>query len=295
MSLLHQIEDIAHHYSNGSKQTIAEFILKENGKLNKYSLQEIAGITYSSKPALIRFAKALGYSGWTEFVNVLVEEVAYQEQHYSDIDPNFPFAEDSGNEDIINQMCSLQVESILDTADLLSKAPLDEVAILLERQKRIVVFGATPNCALAELFSRKMLSIGRNVEVPGDTDNGLKANSMRPEDCAIIISYSGSTLERRLPGFYETLKNRGVPIVAITSIGANDLSRCADYVLPVSSREHLFSKIATFSTEMSIMCVLNALFAFYFRRDYENNQKRKEEISRKFETINRYSNEKEQL
>ena len=70
---------------------------------------------------MVRFAKALGFSGWKEFLKAFWEEQSYQEQHYTDIDANYPFDADSSRQDIINQLCSLQVESLLDTADLLGR------------------------------------------------------------------------------------------------------------------------------------------------------------------------------
>ena len=194
MSLIHKIEEVMMEYGGGSRQSIGAFIREKKGSLTKYSLQEIADATYTSKAAVTRFAKALGFSGWREFLKAFWEEQSYQEQHYTDIDANYPFAADSSRQDIINQLCSLQVESLLDTADLLDHAPLKECAELLLRAKRIAMFGLNPNLTLAELFQRKMLSIGRPVELPSMGDKGMLAHSLTAEDCAIIISYSGNSL-----------------------------------------------------------------------------------------------------
>ena len=43
----------------------------------------------------MRFAKAMGFSGWREFARESVSEQHYQETHYSDVDPNLPFQENS--------------------------------------------------------------------------------------------------------------------------------------------------------------------------------------------------------
>ena len=166
MSLIHKVEEITMEYGGGARHSIGTFILEKKSALTRYSLQEIADATYTSKAAVVRFAKALGFSGWKEFLKAFWEEQSYQEQHYTDIDANYPFDADSSRQDIINQLCSLQVESLLDTADLLDGAPLAECAELLLRSRRIAMFGLNPNLTLAELFQRKMLSIGRQVELP---------------------------------------------------------------------------------------------------------------------------------
>ena len=66
-----------------------------------------------------------------------MEEQDHQDAHYTDIDPNFPFTAASSKADIINQIRSLQVESLLDTADLMDGAPLDEIIDLLQTRKRV--------------------------------------------------------------------------------------------------------------------------------------------------------------
>ena len=287
MNLFHRIEETMLRYGSSSRRSIGEFILKEKGNLHKYSLQEIADKTYTSKAAVVRFAQALGYSGWKEFLKAFLEEVSYQEQHYTDIDPNFPFTKESRRQDIVNQLCSLQIESLLDTADLLDTAPLDECAALLVGSQRIAAFGLNPNLTLAQLFKRKMLTIGRQVEVPTVGDAGLLASSLTNQDCAIIISYSGNTETHGPLWVMPILKERKVPIIALTSVGDNILRQEADYTLSISSYERLYSKISTFATENSILFILNVLFSICFAADYDANAARKLETSRTLESSRR--------
>lgn len=291
MNLLHKVEEAMMQYGGSSRRSIGDFILKEKNDLHKYSLQEIADQTYTSKAAVVRFAQALGFSGWKEFVKAFTEEQSYQAQHYSNIDANFPFTKDSRRKDIINQLCSLQVESLLDTADLLNEAPLDECAALLLGSRRVAMFGLNPNFALAELFKRKMLSIGRQVELPSQGDVGLLAHSLDKYDCAVIISYSGNSPATGALSVLPTLKQRNVPIIGITSVGDNLLRQKADYTLSISSYERLYSKISTFDTENSILFILNVLFSICFAADYDANLERKIGTARELESTRRVTNE----
>lgn len=287
MSLIHKVEEITMEYGGGARHSIGTFILEKKSALTRYSLQEIADATYTSKAAVVRFAKALGFSGWKEFLKAFWEEQSYQEQHYTDIDANYPFDADSSRQDIINQLCSLQVESLLDTADLLDGAPLAECAELLLRSRRIAMFGLNPNLTLAELFQRKMLSIGRQVELPSMGDSGLLAHSMTAEDCAVIISYSGNSIHHGPLSVLSALEERGVPVIALTSVGDNLLRQRADYTLSISSYERLYSKISTFATENSILYILNVLFSCCFAADYQANISRKVGTARRLESERR--------
>lgn len=271
MNLIHRVEELSMHYGSGSRKAIGTFILQEQRNLHKYSLQEIAEKTYTSKAAIVRFAKELGFSGWREFLKTFVEEQNYQDTHYTDVDPNFPFGSDSSRSDIINLICSLQVESLLDTADLLDHAPLEEIVTLLKSCKRVAVFGLNPNLSLAEIFKRKMLTIGRQIETPTLGDIGLLASTLTSEDCAVVISYSGNNIAHTTVSILPQLEKKEVPIVALTSEGDNILRRKAKYTLTISSRERLYNKISTFSTETSILYILNVIFSCYFLQDYDRN------------------------
>ena len=74
MNLLHKVEEAMMQYGGSSRRSIGEFILKEKADLHKYSLQEIADKTFTSKAAIVRFAQAVGFSGWKEFVKAFVED-----------------------------------------------------------------------------------------------------------------------------------------------------------------------------------------------------------------------------
>lgn len=287
MSLVHKIEEVMMEYGSGSRHSIGAFILEQKSALANYTLQEVADATYTSKAAVVRFAKALGFSGWKAFLKAFWEEQSYQEQHYTDIDANYPFTAQSSRQDIINQLCSLQIESLLDTADLLDGAPLAECAELLLRSRRIAMFGLNPNLTLAELFQRKMLSIGRQVELPSMGDSGLLAHSLTAEDCAVIISYSGNSIHHGPLSVLPALEERGVPVIALTSVGDNLLRQRADYTLSISSYERLYSKISTFATENSILYILNVLFSCCFAADYQANISRKVGTARRLESERR--------
>lgn len=283
MTLLQRVEELTLAYGNDSKQAIGEFIMHKKSRLRDYTIGEIAAQTYTSKSALVRFAKALGYSGWREFVKEFVSEQHYQENHYSDIDPNFPFSEGNSTADIIRKLSSLEVESILDTADLLEPRTVEKVAALLQKARRIALFGTSPNHLLGELFRRRMLTIGRQVEIPVLGDTGLLASSLTAQDCAIIISYSGNSVRQEPLSVLDALEPNGVPIVAITSSGDNALRRHAKYTFTISSRERLYSKISTFATEKSIQYILDVLFSCYFEQDYQGNLERKINTGKRLE------------
>lgn len=285
MLLFQQIEDLAYTHTD-ARRTIGEFLLSEKSRMKTYSMQEIADKTFTSKSSLVRFAKSLGFSGWKEFMEAFLGETYYEESHYTDVDPNFPIAKGDSVQDILIKLSNLAVEGILDTADQLDLEQLDRAVDHMASANQIAMLGQPPNTYVGYLFQRKMLSIGKNVLVV-ESDQGLLAQSLHKGDCAILISYSGNN-ESRIPiRFIPFLKEREIPIIAITGLGDNLLRSQADCVLSMSSRERLHTKIATFATEESINFILNMLYSVYFSRNYSANLEYKINASKRVEK--RYS------
>lgn len=279
MYLFQQIEEAFMLYDD-SKKKVAEFILQKRSKLTDYSMQEIAKLTYTSKPTLVRFAKALGFAGWKEFMKAYVEETHYQETHFSGVDPNFPFSENDSTKDIITKISDLQIESILDTADSLDIALLDMATDVLLKSNHIALFGISPNTLIGELFRRRMESIGKLVFISSVDESGMLSSSLKPDDCALVISYSGNNEAREPMRFINVMKKNHVPIIGITSGGNNYIRENIECVLTISSRERLYSKISGFSTEVSVLNILNILFSCCFARDYQKNLEYKIKNSR---------------
>ncbi len=271
-----------------ARASVSAFMLEQRTKLQDLSLQQVADATYTSRSTLVRIAKKMGYSGWNELAKKFVDECRYYEDHFSHISPNYPFTKEDGTKEIADKVGHVMIESALDTLDRLDVQELARAAGLLHAAERIALLCISPNSILAELFQRKMMQIGVYVELIQQAEQFFHAQSLRETDCAIVISYSGNNANRAPMRYLPALKERGVPVIAITSAGDNLLRSQADCVLTMSSREKLYSKIATFATEESISLLLNALYACYFALHYEQNLHYKVQASRRIEQ-QRYS------
>ncbi len=282
MLLLQKIENLMMQYSD-TRYAVAKFVLHEKYSLYKYTINDVAAQTYTSKSTVVRFAKLLGYDGWKEFMKDFIEEIKYQEMHQDDVDVNYPFSENDSSTIIIERIKKLQIESIEDTADLLDEAILEKATSYLIEARHIHIFGCNQNMFLGELFRRKMISIGKSVDIVRLDEAGTISHSLGKEDCAIIISYSGNNENINPMLHVRSLIENRVHIIGITSAGDNYLRQKLDCVLTMSTKERLYSKIASYATEESIQFLLNVLFSNYYAKDYRKNNLFKIENSRKLE------------
>ena len=286
MKLIQKIEDYTILYKD-SRSQIAEFLIQNKDEINQYSMNDISKQTFSSKATLVRFAKSLGFSGWKELIKTLIEEIRYEEKHYSAISPNIPFDKNDSFQEIIQNISTVQIESINDTADRIDTAALEEAVGKLISANRIVVLGMSPNNLLAEIFRRKMATIGKIVEVAPLGEIGIITYSLTNKDAAIVISYSGNDVSREPMKFIPDMNSKGVKLIGITSDGYNYMRQEIDTILTISSREGLYKKISNFSTEESILFILNVLYACFFSKEYIKNYTYKLKNSIKLEESRR--------
>ncbi|EOS60182.1 hypothetical protein C815_01749 [Firmicutes bacterium M10-2] len=290
MFLIQKVEELIVTYNDGRK-SIGEFILTNFSTIQNYSIDEIAKKTRTSKASIVRFAKTLGYEGWKDLKRDLIRE---QKVNF-DLDFNYPFQEGDDVQDIAKKLANVQTESIMDTFSHLDLETMMDCTDHILNAKKIIMFGVAPNTSIAQLFQRKMLSIGKVVEIADFREMGMNAKLMNENDFAIIISYSGNNAASEPVNIVSILNRNNVPILAITSGGDNYLRMHTDFVLTLCSRERLYTKIANFASEQSLLYVLNVLFACCFERNYEENDRFKQQSARELEQsrLKNYHKDKE--
>lgn len=264
---------------SNSEEIIAQYILTKKENIEKLSTKDLASATYTSPSTVVRLSKKLGFSGWNEFKEKYLEELQYLHQHFSNIDPNFPFTPNETFMSIASKIGHLASETIEDTLSLLKNEDLKKAVDLLNNAEIINVYGISNSLLMAFDFKHKMLRINRPVEIMSLQDEQLfVASNSSTNHCAILISYSGESEE--VLKIAKILRKNKTAIIAITSIGENTLNNFSDCTLSITTREKLYSKIATYSTNNSIHLILDILYSCLFKINYKQNLQYKTDISK---------------
>lgn len=259
----------------GSRKSIAEFLLREGSGIANLSMAEVADLTFTSKPSLVRFAKAMGFLGWRDFRLAFISEVSESEAALgvgSNVDPNYPFDAGDDTAAVVQNVSLLERQAIADALQQLDKAMLDEAATRVVRARSLVFFGAAPNSYFGELFAYKLEQIGIACHVPNEDEWPIVARGLSEDDCAIVASYSGAGKHRPPVSFVSMFNERRVPVVAITNSGSNWLREQCDCVLSFRPIEHYYSKISGYYSEQCVRFVLDALYSVCFAMDYDKNE-----------------------
>lgn len=259
----------------GSRKSIADFLVQEGSGVENLSMAEVAELTFTSKPSLVRFSKAMGFSGWRDFRLEFVKAMRRRESQRhetSEVDPNYPFSAEDDLPSVVTNVCSLERQAILEMASQLDEETLREAARRVTAARCLVFFGAAPNSYFGELLAYKLSQLGTTCHVPTEDEWSMVARGMGPEDCAIVVSYSGEGPQRKPVSLVSKFNEDQVPVVAITNSGRNWLREHCDCVLSFRPREHIFSKISGYYSEQCVRFALDALYSACFSLDYDRNE-----------------------
>lgn len=263
-----------------SEKAIIQYMFEQRESIKDKTIKEISKATYTHPSTCIRVAKKLGYDGWIELRDIFLEEIEYLNSHFRNIDANYPFDDRDNTMTIANKMALLNQMTISDTLSLIGSEILQKATVLLNQAAEIKIFSMTNNLIICHDFKSKMSRIGKKVQICL-VDPGYEAASCDSSTCAIVISYSGETPE--IMNLLPVLRKQKTPIIALTTIGDNTLTKNADCVFRITTRERLYSKIGSFSSNDSICYLLDVLYACIFSMDYQKNLEYKIQISKYYD------------
>ncbi|MGL9730786.1 MurR/RpiR family transcriptional regulator [Enterococcus sp. DIV0756] len=267
--------------------TIATYFLNQPDSIKKLSGRKMAEELFVAPSTITRFCKKLGYKGYNDFKEAYLSEYEYLQSHFKEIDPNHPFHSKDSTWTIANRVCQLYTETVADTLAIQNYEFMEKAVRLIDRSNKIYIYSAGNHINLANHFKNKMLEIGRSVEVIQRFDLAFYSiNYADSNDCFLFISYSGETND--VIRVLNELKGKNIPTLALTSYGDNTLSESVDVALKISTREKLINNSGNFSSDLSVMYLLDMLFANVFSKNHQNIWRKRNAIAKSYQKY-RYS------
>lgn len=265
-----------------NEKLVADYLTKNQNKMIHLSVPKISRDTFTSPSTTVRLAQKLGFHGWKELKNSLIEELTYINSSQNHVDPNMPFDENDSFDIITNSIAKLLCDSILDTVHLINQDELEKIVHKIDNAKNIYIYGYSTIISSLQHFKIKMRSIGKMVTIIIDTDQFPYYIDLTDQyTCSIFVSYSGES--EALIKQVKELRLLNYDCIAITSIGGNTLSKLADITLPLSTREKLYSKISDYSSHESVHFIFELLFSCFYSLNYNYHYQHNVQRSQKLD------------
>ncbi len=250
---------------SNSEQRVAKYILENPDRISSVTISELADICSTSKSAVVRMCKSLGYKGYKEFSMMLISDLANgnQEQfQYTDI------LLCDNLEDIARSVCMNNIKSIENSLSIIDLKEYQKAIDAMLAADRIDFYGVGHSGLVALDAQNKFLRINKTSVVCTDPNvQILAASGLKKGDVAVMISYSGEAKD--IIDNIDIVKDTGATVISLTRYGRNTISDKADIKLFISSLETLIRSGAT-GSRIAQLTAIDILYHAIISKEYPN-------------------------
>lgn len=269
---------------NPNEKRLGQYLIDQGIQLENATVRTVAKEVFLAPSSVVRFVQKLGFEGFNDFKKQYLEEIRYLSTHFQKIDSNRPFSQNDKNIVIANKIGLLYDETLQDTISLLNHDTLQEAINRIEKKEHIAIVVSGAQKGIAYTFKEKMMKIGKKVDIFDSMDEAFyEACYCSSNTLFILISYSGETSKCLF--ICHKLIERKLSFITITTYGTNSLSSQSDCCLYVSTREKLINNLGAFSFNLSLLYLLDVLYAGYFNTSYDEHLENKTVTSMECENI----------
>ncbi len=263
-----RLRDISKYLSD-SERLVAEYLLGEPDAVMNHNIRELADKLYVSPSTIVRFCKQLGFSGYREFRQAVIYELAMYDK--SRRQENSDIARDDTIERIAEKITNKNILSLQETGNLIDTGILKKCVELLLSARNVLLFGIGASQCVAKDAYLKFLRLNKPCFTHEDWHAQLlMAKNATKKDVGIIISYSGETAE--MVECMRELANNQTPTIAVTRFAPSTIASNVTYILYVSAEESVF-RSGAISSRIAQLNVIDILYTAYASLNYDESMK----------------------
>lgn len=254
---------IREHYPllSNQERNVADYILSEGCDPRSMTAASLAADANVSGATVVRFCRSIGFKGFTDFRNYLMDQLNRPEFTWELLD------EDDSVESVSHKVFNYNRTAMNDTILMLDHKVVEKAVDAILKAKRIFVFAGGGAASSALCLCDAFIQIGIQCFVMQDAlFQVMNAHLLGPDDLAIGISHSGST--KVVVDALATAQASGAKTMAIVGLVGSPVSKHAQIVLHTGLAEQsYFSKNIT--ARMCELQVISTLYSLIYlkRRD----------------------------
>ena len=251
------------------EQKVAEFILENPSKVPAMSIKELAVASKSSDASVMRFCKALGFSGYRSFIVGLTLAIADNEEDtglYTDIRPG------DSVKSVVRNIFRNERQALTDTENILKTTEVEKAVAILGSSEAVHFFGIGASGLVCLDAVQKFRRIGISSYAHTDFHDQLtSAALLGGKDACVLFTYSGKTKEIQL--ILKLLKAQNCKIIAVTQLRKTNLLKGADVYLNVLTREVTMRSGAT-GSRIAMLSIVDILLSCVLSTEYDKYEKK---------------------
>ena len=233
-----------------SHRRIAECIVTHYDKVVFMTASKLGEYVGVSESTVVRFAAALGYSGYPQLQKALQELL----RHRLTASQRFELTNDMDHVQVLNKVLKADIQNIRSTLDELDIGSFERAIDAIIQARQIYVMGLRSSAPIAEFFVHYLKFIFSNVRVVTSGVSDVFEQLSRIGEGDLLIGISFPRYASRSIEAMDFARKQGASLIAITDGPLSPLHSTADICLMAKS--DMSSFVDSFAAPLSL---INAL------------------------------------
>ncbi len=225
------------------QQRLARYFLDQEHVVAYASANAVGKDTDVSAATVVRFARALGYAGYTDLQEVIRSALPLYHTPSQKLAQRISAGSFSSN--ISANIAEVNIRNIEQTLQNVSLDMLNQAVDAMVDADRILIFsgGLSSTAAVMAQHSLTMLGFQARAIINGGLTQTLEMSTINPRDTVIVISIWRYLKDTVAGARYA--HEAGARIIAITDSLVSPLTRSSDYVFIVAAQRAAHSRSLT--------------------------------------------------
>ena len=229
--LISHIQSQYTRFSKGQK-LIAQYILKNYDKVAFMTACKLGETVGVSESTVVRFANALGYSGYPKLQDALQELIKNKLTTVQRVDMIKEFNDDSA---ILKKIVKSDIDNIKDTLDEIDEKAFEEASNRILKAKRIYIVGMRSSFTIAQYLGFYLGIILDSVHVIRTDMGDAFEQVVKINEDDVLIAVSFPRYSKKSYQIVSYAKEKGAHIVSLTDSLFAPVASFTDNLLLVKS------------------------------------------------------------
>ena len=244
---------------------VAEYLLDNQDSVAFCTLEEMASRIGVSTNTVIRFAKMLGYGGYSDMQKDIQNNMQNKSALPERLDENQ--LHDTGNA-LLQRSFALDIQNIQKTLAAQKDQDLETALRLISGARRIYIIGMRSSFAIAHYLTSRLGEIRSDVRLVQSTGMIYPEEIVGARKGDVCIAYMFPRYSKVVATSLAWMRNAGVKVVLITSLNTSAVKGYGDVILPCS-----ISSVSYKNSFAAPLCLSNYLVAAVAEANREEAKK----------------------
>ena len=250
-----------------SEAKVVELLLADPLFVGASTTAQVAARAGVSPPSVIRAARAIGFSGFTE----LKIEIARARGTTRFFAPPDALSAGATMAAVLEASIRAGTDALTALGGALELSALDQAVKTIQRARQVIAFGAGPSATVAADAVFRLRAVGvTTIGIPDHLSAMIATRLLGPGDAVIAISSTGRTSTTL--AIADAASSAGASLIAVTNQYGTPLAALADIALVVGGAP-LPAQMAAAGSRLAQLVAIDALVAALALRDPERSRR----------------------